>query len=59
MLITLGVVVIMIILIAVIGGMNQSGESVPTIETIAVTKGNVTQEVEASGNVESEQKKTF
>ena len=59
MLITLGVVVIMVIIIAVIGGMNQGGESVPTIETIAVTNGNVTQEVEASGNVESEQKKTF
>ena len=59
MLITLGVVVIMVILIAVIGSMNQGGESVPTIETVAVTKGNVTQEVDASGNVESEQKKTF
>ena len=59
MLITLGVIVILVIIIAIIGGMNQGGESVPTIETIAVTKGNVTQEVEASGNVESEQKKTF
>lgn len=59
MLITLGAVVIVLIMIAVIGSMNQGGESVPTIETVAVTKGNVTQEVEASGNVESEQKKTF
>ena len=59
MLITLGVIVILVIIIAIIGGMNQGGESVPTIETIAVAKGNVTQEVEASGNVESEQKKTF
>ena len=59
MLITLGIVVVMVIIIAVIGGMKQGNESIPTIETIAVTKGNVTQEVEASGNVESEQKKTF
>lgn len=59
MLITLGVVVVMIIIIAVIGGMNQGGESIPVIETVTVKKGNVTQEVEASGNVESEQKKTF
>lgn len=59
MLITLGIVAVVVIIIAVIGGMNQGNESIPTIETIAVTKGNVTQEVEASGNVESEQKKTF
>ena len=59
MLITLGIVAVAIIIIGVIGARGQGNESVPTVETIAVTKGNVTQEVEASGNVESEQKKTF
>ena len=59
MLITLGIVAAAIIIIGVIGVRGQGNESVPTVETIAVTKGNVTQEVEASGNVESEQKKTF
>ena len=59
MLITLGIVAVAIIIIGVIGFRGQGNESVPTVETIAVTKGNVTQEVEASGNVESEQKKTF
>lgn len=59
MLITLGIVAVAIIIIGVIGTRGQGNESVPTVETIAVTKGNVTQEVEASGNVESEQKKTF
>ena len=53
MLITLGVIVILVIIIAIIGGMNQGGESVPTIETIAVTKGNVTQEENhEEGNIE-------
>ena len=54
MLITLGIVAVAIIIIGVIGVRGQGNESVPTVETIAVTKGNVTQEVEASGNVESE-----
>lgn len=60
MFITLGILVVAIVIIAVIGSLAGGGqESLPAVQTIPVTKGDVTQEVDATGNVESEQKKTF
>lgn len=60
MLITMGVIVLAIGLIALIGSMNSKGkDAAPSVEVVSVGTGNVTQEVDATGNVESEQKKTF
>lgn len=60
MLITIGVIVLAIGLIALIGSMNSKGkDAAPSVEVVSVGTGNVTQEVDATGNVESEQKKTF
>lgn len=59
MLITLGILTAAIIIIAVIGSMNNGGEKAPKVEVVSVEKGNVTQEVDATGTVESEIKKTF
>lgn len=60
MLITIGVIVLAIGLIALIGSMNSKGkDAAPFVEVVSVGTGNVTQEVDATGNVESEQKKTF
>lgn len=60
MLITIGVIVLAIGLIALIGSMNSKGkDTAPSVEVVSVGTGNVTQEVDATGNVESEQKKTF
>lgn len=60
MLITIGVIVLAIGLIALVGSMNSKGkDAAPSVEVVSVGTGNVTQEVDATGNVESEQKKTF
>ena len=59
MLITLGCIGAVFLIIILIGAMNPGRESLPSVDTITVTKGDVTQEVDASGSVESEQKKTF
>lgn len=60
MLITIGIIVLAIGLIALIGSMNSKGkDAAPSVEVVSVGTGNVTQEVDATGNVESEQKKTF
>lgn len=59
MLITLGIIAAAIVVIAVIGNLSTPKETVPAVETVAVKKGDVTQEVDASGTVESEVKKTF
>lgn len=59
MLVTLGILAVAIVLIAVIGSMGKGGEKVPSVEVVSVKKGNINQEVEATGNVESELKKTF
>lgn len=60
MLITIGVIVLAIGLIALFGSMNSKGkDAAPSVEVVSVGTGNVTQEVDATGNVESEQKKTF
>lgn len=60
MLITIGVIVLAIGLIALVGSMNSKGkDATPSVEVVSVGTGNVTQEVDATGNVESEQKKTF
>lgn len=60
MLITLGAIAAALVVIAAIGTAAGGGqETVPTVETVAVKKGSVTQEVDASGTVESEIKKTF
>lgn len=60
MLITMGVIVLAIGLIALVGSMNSKGkDAAPSVEVVSVGTGNVTQEVDATGNVESEQKKTF
>ena len=60
MLITIGVTVLAIGLIALVGSMNSKGkDAAPSVEVVSVGTGNVTQEVDATGNVESEQKKTF
>lgn len=59
-LITIGVIVLAIGLIALVGSMNSKGkDAAPSVEVVSVGTGNVTQEVDATGNVESEQKKTF
>ena len=59
MLITLGCIGVVFLIIILIGTMNPGRESLPSVDTITVTKGDVTQEVDASGTVESEVKKTF
>lgn len=60
MLITLGILAVAIVVIAVIGSIAGGGKkSLPAVQTIPVTKGNVKQEVDATGTIESEQKKTF
>lgn len=59
MLVTVGIIVVVLVIAAVIGSMNQGGEAVPMVDVVAVKKGNVTQEVDATGNVESEQQKIF
>ena len=59
MLITLGCIGAVFLIIILIGAMNPGRERLPSVDTITVTKGDVTQEVDASGSVESEQKKTF
>lgn len=60
MLITLGIVAVVLVLLAIIGNMRKGGNgTTPTVEVVSVEKGDVSQEVEASGNVESEWKKTF
>ena len=60
MLITLGIVAVVLVLLAIIGNMRKGGKGTePVVEVISVEKGDVRQEIEASGNVESEWKKTF
>lgn len=59
MLLTLGIVVVAVVVIAIVGSMSKGGKKTPSVEVISVKKGNVTQEVDATGNVESEEKKTF
>ncbi len=60
MVITLGIVAVVLLLLAIIGNMRKGGKGTePAVEVISVEKGDVSQEIEASGNVESEWKKTF
>ena len=60
MLITIGVIVLAIAAIALIGSMaGGEKDAKPSVEVVSVKTGNVTQEVDATGNVESEIKKTF
>lgn len=60
MLITLGIVAVVLILLAIVGNMRKGGKGTePVVEVISVERGDVSQEIEASGNVESEWKKTF
>lgn len=60
MLITIGVIVLAIVAIALIGSMaGGEKDAKPSVEVVSVKTGNVTQEVDATGNVESEIKKTF
>lgn len=59
MLLTLGILAVVIILAAAAAGMRKGGTKAPLVEVVSVRKGNVTQEVDATGNVESEMKKTF
>ena len=51
---------VVLVLLAIIGNMRKGGKGTePVVEVISVEKGDVRQEIEASGNVESEWKKTF
>lgn len=60
MLITLGIVAAVLVLLAIIGNVRKKGKGTePVVEVISLEKGDVSQEIEASGNVESEWKKTF
>ena len=60
MLITLGIVAVVLVLLAIIGNQRKGGKGTePVVEVVSVEKGDVSQEIEASGNVESEWKKTF
>lgn len=59
MLITIGVLAVAVLIVALIGSLSKGGENVPEKEVVSVKEGNITQEIEAVGNVESEVKKTF
>lgn len=59
MLITLGVVAAAVGLIALLGNLNQAEESTPGVDVMTVAKGDVSEELGASGTVESDLKKTF
>lgn len=59
MLITLGVIVVAIGLIALLGNLNKAEESTPKVDVMAVEKGDVAEKLNASGTVESDLKKTF
>ncbi len=60
MLITLGIVTIVLVILAIIGNMRKGGKGTASVvEVISVEKGDVSQKIEVSGNVESECKKTF
>lgn len=59
MVLTIGGIAAAIAVIGVIGSRSPKKEIIPTVETVSVEKGNLTQEVDASGTVESDKKKTF
>lgn len=60
MLITLGIVIVVLVILAVIGNMRKGGQGTGSVvEVVLVEKGDVSQKIEVSGNVESEWKKTF
>ncbi len=60
MLITLGLIIVVLVILAIIGKTRKGSQSTDSVvDVISVKKGDVSQKIEASGNVESEWKKTF